>query len=181
MIAGVLPVEQETQPVKSQTVLVGLLPLMLIAGSPGEASQKSASSPPSLPAPNPMVSEKPMERWYSFKHISQGGKVFQENCAACHGKLGEGAPDWKQVGADGKYPAPPLNGSGHAWHHPLRMLLHVVRNGSPGGEGGMPAWGEKLSEDEMIAAIAWFQSKWSDQIYSTWMQLETASRSNSSG
>lgn len=45
----------------------------------------------------------------------------------------------------------------------------------------MPAWGEKLSEDEMIAAIAWFQSKWSDQIYSTWMQLETASRSNSSG
>jgi len=45
----------------------------------------------------------------------------------------------------------------------------------------MIAWGEKLSDDEMIAAIAWFQSKWPDQIYAAWMQREMASRSAKKG
>ena len=130
-----------------------------------------------MPVADTSAAEKPVERWYSFQHVIQGGRVFQQNCAVCHGKQGEGALDWRQLGADGKYPAPPLNGSGHAWHHPLKMLFHTVKNGSPGGQGGMPAWGEKLSNDEMIAAIARFQSKWPEQIYSTWMQREIASRS----
>jgi mono/diheme cytochrome c family protein len=165
--------------VKLQKAAVGLLPLVLVACSPGESSpEPSLSSLPGLETP---VSGKPVERWYAIEHVGQGEQVFQENCAACHGKLGEGAPDWKKVGADGKYPAPPLNGSGHAWHHPLKMLFHVVKNGSPGGQGNMPAWTGKLSDDEMVAAIAWFQSKWPDQIYSAWMQRELASRSKRSG
>jgi len=165
--------------VKLQKVAFGLLPFVLVACSPGESSMEPALS--SLPELGPPVSDKPVERWYAIEHVSQGEKVFQENCAACHGKLGEGAPDWKKVGADGKYPAPPLNGSGHAWHHPLKMLFHVVKNGSPGGQGNMPAWGGKLSEDEMVAAIAWFQAKWPDQIYSAWMRSELASRKKRSG
>ena len=161
------------------TLIVLPMVLVLAACSPGDSAQEqSLSSPP--PVNNP-ISEKPEERWYASQHVSQGDKVFQENCAVCHGKEGEGAPDWKKIGHDGKYPAPPLNGSGHAWHHPLKMLFHVVKNGTPGGQGGMPAWGTKLSKDEMIAAIAWFQSKWPDQIYSAWMQRELASRSKSNG
>jgi mono/diheme cytochrome c family protein len=61
------------------------------------------------------------------------------------------------------------------------MLFHVVKNGSPGEQGTMLAWGEKLSDDDMIAAIAWFQSKWPDQIYAAWMQREMASRSEKKG
>lgn len=154
-------------------IAVVLLPLVLAVRFAGDSAQAQSST---MPAANGPVAVKPVERWYSFQHVSQGGKVFQENCAACHGNQGEGAPEWQQVGADGKYPAPPLNGAGHAWHHPLKMLFHVVKNGSPGGQGGMPAWGEKLSNDEMIAAIAWFQSKWPEQIYSAWIQRELASR-----
>jgi len=45
----------------------------------------------------------------------------------------------------------------------------------------MLAWGEKLSDEEMIAVIAWFQSKWSDQIYAAWIQREMASRSVKKG
>jgi len=159
---------------------IGLLPIVLIACSSGESSPKTSASSSSPDTEKP-VSGKPAERWYAFEHVSQGGRVFQENCASCHGKRGEGAADWWKVGANGKYPAPPLNGTGHAWHHPLKMLFHVIKNGSPGGQGNMLAWGEKLSDEEMIAVIAWFQSKWSDQIYAAWIQREMASRSVKKG
>jgi len=108
--------------------------------------------------------------WFKFQHVSAGAKIFKENCAACHGKQGEGAQNWRKPGLDGEYPAPPLNGTGHAWHHPLKALLHVIRNGSPGGQGNMPAWKDKLSDEQMLAAIAWFQSKWSKENYSNWEQ-----------
>jgi mono/diheme cytochrome c family protein len=159
--------------VKLQFLVVGLLPVVLVACSSGESTSSSASS--SSTESKNMASVEPVKRWYTFQHVSQGARVFQENCAACHGKRAEGAPDWRKPGPDGKYPAPPLNGTGHGWHHPLKILFRVVKKGSPGGQGTMPAWGEKLSDDEMIAAIAWFQSKWPEEIYAAWMQRELAS------
>ena len=176
---------------KLQILAIGLLPIMLVACSSEKSLPKaSGSSTPEAvtstavaasPATEKPPAAKPLKRWYAFQHVNQGSKVYQENCAACHGKLGEGGPDWKKVGPDGKYPAPPLNGTGHAWHHPLKMLFHVVKNGSPGGQGNMPAWKDKLSDDEMTAAIAWFQSKWPDEIYNAWMQREMASLSKKNG
>lgn len=176
---------------KLQILAIGLLSMVLVACSSEKSPQKTtASSSPAIVAPatastSPVAERgaavEPLERWYAFQHASQGAKVYQENCAACHGKLGEGGPDWRKVGPDGKYPAPPLNGTGHAWHHPMKMLIHVVKNGSPGGQGNMPAWREKLSDDEIVAAIAWFQSKWPNQIYGAWIQREVASRSNKKG
>ena len=41
--------------------------------------------------------------------------------------------------------------------------------------------GEKLLDNEMIAANAWFQTKWPDQIYTVWMQREMVSRSEKKG
>ena len=115
-------------------------------------------------------------RWYKFQHVSVGAKVYQTNCAACHGKKGEGAVNWREVGADGKLPAPPLNGTGHAWHHPLQILYNVIHKGSPGGQGNMPAWQGKLSDEEILAAIAWFQSKWPEEIYQNWLARDNAFR-----
>lgn len=164
---------------KLQLFFVGLLLPVLVACSSGESTPETSSS--SSTVSRDMVPAELVERWYASQHVSQGAKVFQENCAACHGKQAEGAPEWRQVGPDGKYPAPPLNGTGHGWHHPLRVLFQVVKKGSPGGLGNMPAWGGKLSDDEIIAAIAWFQSQWPDQIYAAWMQRELASRSQKQG
>ncbi len=159
---------------KLQILAVGLLPVVLAACSSGESTPNSSLS--SSTESEKTASAKPVKRWYAFQHVSQGGRVYQENCAACHGKKAEGAADWRKVGPGGKYPAPPLNGTGHGWHHPLRILFKTVKDGSPGNQGTMPAWGEKLSDDEMIAAIAWFQSKWPEEIYAAWMQRELASR-----
>lgn len=154
-------------------VALGLMSLALAACSSETPSNNAAALNGNSGG---AVTAQPMQRWYEFQQVSKGAGVFQANCAVCHGKQAEGAPNWQKLGPDGKYPAPPLNGSGHGWHHPLQILFHVIKNGSPGGQGNMPPWGEKLSDDEMIAAIAWFQSKWPEEIYAAWMQRELASR-----
>jgi len=155
---------------KIPTLAVGLLCTATFAGAP-LASEQTDSAFVSA-AEGLAVANQPVQRWYSFQHVVNGGRVFQQHCAACHGKLGEGAPNWQQVGADGKYPAPPLNGTGHAWHHPLKALFYVIKNGSPGGQGSMPGWRDKISDDDIVSVIAWFQSKWTDQIYAAWRQQE---------
>lgn len=158
-------------------LLAGMLPLLLSACTADDSAPTAAVKSQislKLPASRPPGEPASIKRWYGFEHVSIGGEVFQENCAVCHGKAGEGAPNWKSFGSDSKLPAPPLNGTGHAWHHPLKILLHVVKNGSPGGQGNMPAWGGKLSDAEILAAIAWFQSQWPDPLYAAWRQREGA-------
>lgn len=109
--------------------------------------------------------------------LALGRQVYQANCATCHGENAEGAPNWRQPGPDGRYPPPPLNGSGHDWHHPTAVLIHLIKNGSPGGQGNMPAWGGKLSDEEIRAVIAWFQSLWPDPVYGAWYDMQQRSPS----
>lgn len=154
-------------------VALGLVPLVLAACSSDDAPSSSATGLTN--GSDAAFAAQPIERWYASQQVSKGAVVFQQNCAACHGQQAEGAPNWQKLGPDGKYPAPPLNGSGHGWHHPLRILFQVIKNGSPGGQGNMPPWKDKLGEDEMVAVIAWFQSQWPEEIYAAWMQRELAS------
>ncbi len=103
--------------------------------------------------------------------IARGARLYAEHCARCHGERGEGAPRWTQRGPDGRWPPPPLDGSGHTWHHDLATLKRVIREGSPAGQGNMPAWGDKLTEEEIEAVIAWFQSRWPAPIRETWLEM----------
>lgn len=116
-------------------------------------------------------------RWYTADNVSRGAPVYEQYCAACHGKKGQGSFTWRQVGADGKYPPPPLNGTGHAWHHPIRALGSQIKFGAPGGGGKMPGFAQTLSDQDVIDVIAWFQDKWSDEIYAAWFARELQSRS----
>lgn len=111
------------------------------------------------------------ERWYTSDHVAAGVPVYARHCAGCHGAAGEGAPDWQQPALDGLWPAPPLNGTGHAWHHPLRQLYAMIHDGSPPGRGRMPAWGGQLSRAEILAVVARFQSWWPDEIYTAWDRM----------
>lgn len=157
-----------------RVITVGLLSLLLAACSNEQNSTTNAAPANRATASS---STAPAKSWYRFDQVSAGARIYQENCATCHGKKAEGAENWRKAGADGKYPAPPLNGTGHAWHHPLNILFHTIKNGSPGGQGNMPAWGEKLSDEEIIATIAWIQSKWPREIYQNWVQRDAAARS----
>lgn len=117
-----------------------------------------------------------VEREADFAKVALGGRLYRQNCAECHGSTGEGAPNWRQRDTDGMFPPPPLNGTGHAWHHPRAMLHHVIANGSPGGQGRMPAWRDRLSDEDIDAIITWFQSRWPDQVYAAWQRMDRTSR-----
>jgi len=107
-------------------------------------------------------------RDFDFLQMKRGGQLFQQHCAACHGKQAEGTANWQKPGPDGKAPPPPLNGSAHAWHHPTRVLIDVIKNGTQRIGGNMPAWKDKLTDAQIRDIIAWFQAKWSDEIYAAW-------------
>jgi len=113
---------------------------------------------------------------HNFASVIKGAKLFQENCAACHGKQGEGDANWRTPGPDGKYRPPPLNGTGHMWHHPLPVLLSIIRDGTIAQGGAMPPWRDKISERDMTDIIAWLQTKWRRELYERWQDLDAQAR-----
>jgi mono/diheme cytochrome c family protein len=108
-----------------------------------------------------------LERWFAPQHAAAGRPLYLQHCASCHGMQGEGAAQWRRRQADGSFPPPPLNGTGHAWHHPLKALHATIAN----GQGKMPGWGDRLATAEILAIIAWFQSQWPDEIYAAWDRM----------
>ena len=164
--------------IKTYLVIV-LLAVVLTGCGESEDSRPIISAANNGSAENESTVAKSVAPWYSFSQVTEGARIFRDNCAECHGQEGEGASGWRQVGSDGKYPAPPLNGTGHGWHHPLRVLYTVVNNGSPGGQGNMPAWKGTLSDEQILAAIAWFQSRWPKEIYAAWDKRDQKARAKS--
>lgn len=109
-------------------------------------------------------------RWYTVSQVELGKKVYTENCIACHNENARGTTEWRQPLPDGSYPPPPLNGTAHAWHHPISVLKKVINEGGVPMGGKMPAFGGKLNDDEKLAVIAYFQNFWPDEIYQGWMK-----------
>lgn len=85
---------------------------MLISG----CSEKPGSQAP--------ATSEEAARWYSPEQVAQGELLYRKHCVDCHLPEAQGTKDWRTPLADGGYPPPPLNGSAHAWHHPLPALLH---------------------------------------------------------
>jgi len=110
----------------------------------------------------------PAARWYSPEQVKLGEQVYTQHCQVCHLPQGRGPANWREPLADGRYPPPPLDGSAHAWHHPLADLLNTINLGSQSQGGQMPAFEKTLSEAEKQAVIAYFQSLWSEEIYALW-------------
>ena len=62
--------------------------------------------------------------------IALGQRLYAENCATCHGADLEGQPDWQTPLANGRYPAPPHDETGHTWHHADALLERIIRDGT---------------------------------------------------
>ena len=58
--------------------------------------------------------------------IERGKLVYQDNCVSCHMVNLSGAENWKGVDEDGHRKAPPLNGTGHTWHHDDKTLHAII-------------------------------------------------------
>ena len=101
--------------------------------------------------------------------LLMGERLYQENCASCHGANLEGQPDWRSRLPNGMLPAPPHDASGHTWHHTDRVLVDIVKRGTAaivgnGYESDMPGFGEVLTDEEITAIIDYIKSTWPDQI-----------------
>ncbi len=115
-------------------------------------------------------------RQFDPAQVARGKATYEQYCQACHGPEGKGQPsDWRARGPDGKYPPPPLDDSAHAWHHPTLLLHRVIKNGSPGGTGNMPAWKNVLSDARIDDVIVYIKSLWSDDVYAVWHDIERRS------
>lgn len=118
-----------------------------------------------------------------LKHRSQfanetlllGRNLYQLNCATCHGADASGTKNWRQRDAQGKFPPPPLNGTGHTWHHPTAILKELIMDGTAKTGGNMPAWRGKLSEQDVEAILSWLQTLWPQQAYDAWREVERRS------
>lgn len=110
------------------------------------------------------------------ERIANGKRLFQEFCFMCHGRSGEGDPDWKTPDEDGKYPAPPLNGTGHAWHHPMKFLHDYIKNGSMDKGGSMMGFEGGMSDKDITDVILFVQSKWPDELYDSWYRRDLKSK-----
>lgn len=91
-----------------------------------------------------------------------GEQIFAMTCASCHGANGEGADNWMVRGDDGRLPPPPLDGSGHTWHHSDNVLYGIVSEGGLGlGFGSnMPAFKDQLTHEEIIAVLEFVKTLW---------------------
>ena len=97
-----------------------------------------------------------------------GQEIFASTCAVCHGVNGEGQPNWHKPNEDGSLPAPPLNGDAHTWHHGDGLLYRIVSEGGgflevpsiPGFKSRMPAFGEQLSHEELVAVLTYIKTFW---------------------
>ncbi len=78
--------------------------------------------------------------------LVQGEQLYESNCAACHGSVGQG---------HGVPNAPPLNNTGDIWAMPPDVLRTLVQSGT---HEGMPAFGQRLNETEVDAVLAYIQS-----------------------
>ena len=107
--------------------------------------------------------------------IKRGKILYEQNCASCHMINLSGAENWKDVDEDGHRKAPPLNGTGHTWHHDDKTLHAIIKYGLgklvKNYEGKMMGFGDKLSDKEIDSVLAYIKSFWSKENYEYQLKL----------
>jgi len=86
---------------------------------------------------------------YPIEQVALGRDLYDANCATCHGAAGAGY-------AQETIPAPAINGTMHAWHHPDSKISGWLRS----GVGQMPAVGATLTDDEIDALLSYIKQWW---------------------
>ena len=84
--------------------------------------------------------------------VKQGQQVFEDNCAQCHRANGEGLP--------ATFPA--LNQEPFVIGDPQPVIATVL-NGRKGSLGQMPAWKDKLDDQQIAAVVTYIRQAWSNR------------------
>ena len=101
--------------------------------------------------------------------INRGKIAYENNCASCHMINLVGVENWKGVDKDGHRKAPPLNGTGHTWHHDDASLHNIIKYGLAkivkNYEGKMIGFGDKINDKQIDSVLSYIKSHWEDEIY----------------
>jgi mono/diheme cytochrome c family protein len=104
--------------------------------------------------------------------LRRGESLYHQYCAVCHGDERQGAENWRRRHPDGTWLPPPLDGSGHTWHHPYWQLKDMIRYGAEARGGRMPSFEDVLTDEDIEAIIGWLQSKWPEEIFEAWREYD---------
>ena len=101
--------------------------------------------------------------------IARGKIAYENNCVSCHMINLAGAENWRGLDEDGHRKAPPLNGTGHTWHHDDKTLHLIIKYGLSklvkNYEGKMMGFEENLSDKDIDSVLAYIKSYWSKDKY----------------
>jgi len=101
--------------------------------------------------------------------IARGKIVYETYCVSCHQVNLSGAENWKELDEDGHRKAPPLNGTGHTWHHDDTSLHNIIKYGLAkivkNYEGKMIAFGDKINDKQIDSVLSYIKSHWEGEIY----------------
>ena len=101
--------------------------------------------------------------------IARGKIIYENNCVSCHQVNLVGAENWKGFDEDGHRKAPPLNGTGHTWHHDDATLHNIIKYGLAkivkNYDGKMIGFGDKINDKQVDSVLSYIKSHWEDEIY----------------
>lgn len=111
----------------------------------------------------------------SALQVAKGKILYDQNCASCHMSNLSGAKNWKGYDEDGHRLAPPLNGTGHTWHHSDSDLHKIIKLGFAklikNYEGKMIGFGDILNDSEIDSVLAYIKSYWSEEKYNIQLNI----------
>ena len=97
--------------------------------------------------------------------VANGRVIYMTACSSCHGRRLQGQALWQVMDEYAGRRAPPPDGTGHTWKHSDEDLFSKTKTGRfpsapPHGTTYMPAYGGRLSDQEILAVLAFLKSSW---------------------
>jgi len=99
--------------------------------------------------------------------VQRGKAVFEDSCAQCHRANGGGLP--------ATFPA--LNKNPFVLGDPQPVIATVL-NGRQGNLGNMPAWKDKLDDQQIAAVVTYLRQAWSNRAPAVTPAMVAAVRTN---
>ena len=107
--------------------------------------------------------------------IARGKIIYESYCMSCHQVNLSGAENWKGVDKDGHRKAPPLNGTGHTWHHDDATLHNIIKYGLvklvKNYEGKMLGFEDNLKDKDIDSVLSYMKSFWPEDVYQQQINL----------
>lgn len=140
--------------------LVGVLLACTNNGGSTSSSSSAAASTEAAASAAPAASTQASAAAQNVASVSNGEKVYNQNCASCHGANGQGV--------QGSFP--PLVGNPTVTGYDIH-LIHIVKYGLNGKikvggvdyNGMMPAWVQSLSNADIAAVLTYIRSSWGNK------------------